>query len=90
MKTIFLLCFWPWSCRNAWQYSRNAVHRLQFTYIWLFGHCKGGKRGWIGDVPKVQVDITKLKLLGWTPKYTSSTEACKKGIEQAIKFLLKN
>jgi UDP-glucose 4-epimerase len=51
---------------------------------------KGGKRGWIGDVPKVQVDITKLKLLGWTPKYTSSTEACKKGIEQAIKFLLKN
>jgi hypothetical protein len=41
-------------------------------------------------VSKAQVDITKLKLLGWTPKYTNSTEACKKGIEQAIKFLLKN
>ena len=51
---------------------------------------KGGKRGWTGDVPKIQMKMTKLKSLGWIPKYINSTEACKKGIEQAIKFILKN
>ena len=31
----------------------------------------GGSRGWKGDVPKMRLDIEKLKKLGWKPAYTS-------------------
>jgi UDP-glucose 4-epimerase len=31
----------------------------------------GGSRGWKGDVPKMRLDIEKLKKLGWRPAYTS-------------------
>jgi len=31
----------------------------------------GGKRGWKGDVPRFQFDISKIKKLGWKPKYNS-------------------
>ena len=29
----------------------------------------GGSRGWEGDVPQMLLDITKIKKLGWRPKY---------------------
>jgi UDP-glucose 4-epimerase len=38
----------------------------------------GGSRGWIGDVPKMQLSIAKLKDLGWSPhrsSYASVSEA---------------
>ena len=31
----------------------------------------GGERGWIGDNPIVHLDISKLKSLGWRPKFTA-------------------
>lgn len=37
-------------------------------------------RGWKGDVPKMLLDISKIKRLGWKPKYTSE-ESVKKTIE---------
>lgn len=30
-------------------------------------HYSGGERGWVGDVPKMQLAVTKLKRLGWQP-----------------------
>lgn len=39
----------------------------------------GGKRGWKGDVPKMLLDITKLKKIGWASKYNSK-ESIKKTI----------
>lgn len=30
----------------------------------------GGLRGWVGDIPVVRLDITKLKSLGWTPHFS--------------------
>jgi len=39
----------------------------------------GGKQGWKGDVPKFLLDITKLKKIGWKPKY-NSRESVKKTI----------
>lgn len=35
-------------------------------------HFSGGKRGWTGDVPKMLLDISKLKGLGWDNKLNSS------------------
>ena len=43
----------------------------------------GGKRGWKGDVPRFQLDITKIKKLGWTPKYASD-EAVRKAIQEVL------
>jgi len=32
----------------------------------------GGNRGWVGDVPKVNYSVEKLKKLGWAPRLTSN------------------
>lgn len=31
----------------------------------------GGRKGWKGDVPKFQLDISKIKSAGWRPEYNS-------------------
>ena len=31
----------------------------------------GGSRGWVGDVPKMQLDVTKLKESGYIPQISS-------------------
>ena len=43
----------------------------------------GGKRGWKGDVPRFQLDTTKLKRLGWTATRTSD-EAVRKAIQETL------
>jgi UDP-glucose 4-epimerase len=43
----------------------------------------GGDRGWPGDVPRFQLDPTKLSKLGWSAKYTSD-EAIRKAIREII------
>ena len=40
----------------------------------------GGKRGWEGDVPQMLLDITRIKKLGWRPKYNS-----RQAVVQSIK-----
>jgi UDP-glucose 4-epimerase len=43
----------------------------------------GGERGWVGDVPRMQLAVTKLKALGWRPD-TGSRES----VEVAVKAML--
>ena len=43
----------------------------------------GGPRGWQGDVPKVRVDIKKIRRLGW-----SATLKSEQAIKKSIKDLL--
>lgn len=43
----------------------------------------GGKRGWKGDVPRFQLDATKIKKLGWNPQYTSD-QAVRKAIQESL------
>jgi len=43
----------------------------------------GGERGWVGDVPKMQLSIDKIEELGWTPRYNS-----RKAVDRAIKDIL--
>jgi UDP-glucose 4-epimerase len=47
----------------------------KFTYT-------GEKRGWVGDVPKFRLDISKISSLGWKPKL--STE---QGIREYVRWL---
>ena len=43
----------------------------------------GGPIGWKGDVPVMCLDITKIKKLGWKPKYNS-----RKAVEKTVRDLL--
>lgn len=43
----------------------------------------GGERGWKGDIPQVRFDITKMKNLGWKPRY-SSDEAVAKAVKDVL------
>jgi UDP-glucose 4-epimerase len=65
-------------CDTATEVTRIAeivveemgLTNVKFTYT-------GGKRGWKGDVPQFQFDISKMKKLGWNATVTSD-EAVRK------------
>jgi UDP-glucose 4-epimerase len=48
-------------------------------------HYSGGERGWIGDNPFIFLDCTKIRSLGWQPKYS-----IKEGIIKTLEFLEDN
>ena len=47
----------------------------------------GGKRGWVGDVPIMLLDASKLSKLGWKQKYTSE-DAVKKAIQDLLSITM--
>ncbi|MGB9111995.1 MAG: NAD-dependent epimerase/dehydratase family protein [Acidimicrobiales bacterium] len=42
----------------------------------------GGIRGWVGDSPLIQLDTSRIRSLGWTPKLT-----IRKAIERTVEWL---
>jgi UDP-glucose 4-epimerase len=44
----------------------------------------GGKRGWRGDVPFVNLDTTRMKTLGWEPRMNSN-ESVRRCIQEVVK-----
>ncbi len=45
----------------------------------------GGKRGWVGDSPRIELDTTRLRGLGW-----ETTLALKRSVEDTVDYLLAN
>lgn len=45
----------------------------------------GGERGWVGDSPRIQLDITKIKNLGWKPKWDLHSS-----VKDTVKYLNEN
>lgn len=45
----------------------------------------GGERGWVGDSPRIQLDTTKLRQLGWSPEYSLKT-----AVTDTISYLTEN
>jgi UDP-glucose 4-epimerase len=45
----------------------------------------GGSRGWVGDAPKILLDTTKLRALGWAP-----TRSIEESIVETLRFLIDN
>lgn len=45
----------------------------------------GGERGWIGDSPRIQLSIEKLKATGWKPQHS-----LEKGVRDTVRYLLAN
>lgn len=50
----------------------------EFTYA-------GGERGWIGDNPFIYLDTSKVRELGWKPKYS-----IEEGVLKTVEYLEKN
>jgi UDP-glucose 4-epimerase len=48
-------------------------------------HYSGGERGWIGDNPFIFLDCTKIRSLGWQPKYSIN-----EGIIKTLDYLQNN
>lgn len=57
---------------------KNSSSKVTKTYL-------GGKRGWNGDNDFVQLETTKLKSLGWSPK-----TSIKQGITKTVEYLQNN
>lgn len=53
-----------------------GLSNVQFLYT-------GGSRGWKGDVPRMRLEIEKLKALGWKPVYSSE-----RSVRETTKTLL--
>jgi UDP-glucose 4-epimerase len=53
-----------------------GLANVKFSYT-------GGTRGWRGDVPQVRYDTTRMKALGWEPRF-SSDEAVRKTIRAEL------
>lgn len=47
-------------------------------------------KGWKGDIPKFNYDISKLKSLNWEPKYPSSESAIIEAIKNILFFKIKS
>ena len=45
----------------------------------------GGERGWIGDNPFIFLDTTKIRGLGWKPKFT-----IQQGVIKTLEYLQAN
>jgi UDP-glucose 4-epimerase len=45
----------------------------------------GGKRGWVGDSPRVLLDCSRLRALGWKPKTT-----IREGVARTVAYLRQN
>jgi UDP-glucose 4-epimerase len=45
----------------------------------------GGRRGWIGDNPVVELSLEKIKRLGWAPRL-SSEEAIRRTIRWTLEY----
>lgn len=74
-------------CNSATEVTRIAeliVEEMHLTNV-TFSYT-GGKRGWKGDVPHFQFDISKITKLGWKPTHTSD-EAIRHAIQDLLKII---
>jgi UDP-glucose 4-epimerase len=47
-------------------------------------HYTGGSRGWVGDVPKMQLAIDRIRELGWSPKRGS-----RESVQEAVRAMIR-
>ena len=45
----------------------------------------GGDRGWVGDSPKILLDTTRLRSLGWAP-----TKTIEDSVVETLRFLMES
>jgi UDP-glucose 4-epimerase len=48
-------------------------------------HYTGGDRGWVGDSPRILLDTTRIRALGWAP-----TKTIEESVGETLRFLMDN
>ena len=77
------------NCYNLAVPDATSVNRIADWTIEAMGlrdvpiERSGGKRGWKGDVPYVNLDTSRMEALGWRPKM-SSDEAVRRSISETV------
>ncbi|HWQ67127.1 MAG TPA: NAD-dependent epimerase/dehydratase family protein, partial [Methanospirillum sp.] len=75
---------------NRYNLGTDEYCEVNDSISWICEHLNisperqysGGDRGWIGDNPFIYLDCTKIRTLGWKPKYT-----IKEGIIKTLEYL---
>lgn len=78
---------------NIFNLGTDEYCEVNNSIKWICNHLNvspqlvysGGERGWIGDNPFIFLDCSKMKKLGWKPKYT-----IKEGIIKTLSYLEEN
>ncbi len=66
---------------NVMEIARIVCEEMGLTGVRF--RCTGGVRGWPGDQPKVFMDVSKVRRLGWTSRHTS-TEAVRIAVRRYL------
>jgi len=80
----------PLNCVNIGVESRTTVRRIAEIVTEEMGlknvefQFSGGPRGWAGDVPFYQYDLSRVKGLGWRARLTSE-QAIRRAVREAFK-----
>ncbi len=81
----------PINCVNVGVESTTHVNRIAEIVVEEIGinnvkfRYTGGDRGWKGDVPFFQYDLTRITKLGWQARY-SSDEAVRKSVQENLQM----
>ncbi len=78
---------------NIFNLGTDEYCEVNNSIKWICSHLNvspqlvysGGDRGWIGDNPFIFLDCSKIRKLGWKPKYT-----IKEGIIKTLSYLEEN
>ena len=82
----------PVNCFNLGCEGATSARRIAEMLLAASGdgqatiECSGGDRGWVGDVPQVRLDCTRLEKLGWKARLTSDAAvklACEELVQEA-------
>jgi UDP-glucose 4-epimerase len=61
--------------------AERTIEKMGLTGVDL--QYTSGNRGWVGDVPQVRLDPSKIRARGWQPRL-SSNEAVERGIKELL------
>jgi len=78
---------------NIYNLGTDEYCEVNNSIGWMCNHLKldpkrnytGGERGWIGDNPFIFLDTSKVRALGWKPKFT-----IQQGIVKTLEYLQNN
>ena len=78
---------------NIYNLGTDEYCEVNNSIGWMCDHLKldpkmnytGGERGWIGDNPFIFLDTSKVRALGWKPKFT-----IQQGIVKTLEYLQNN
>lgn len=78
---------------NIFNLGTDQSCRVVDSIGWITAHLgisptlnyTGGERGWIGDSPLIELDCSRIRALGWTPKLT-----IQQGVVKTLEYLSQN